>query len=81
MPYQIIRYILPKDFRFLAYETGSSELSVDGGPWEEVPDPDLNSDYKLLKWPRDYDKDGCHSASNPAGCVDQKDAKFRAHLP
>jgi len=50
--------ILPKDFgrTTFDYVEGSSYLSVDGGPWESVPDPEVVPDegFWRLKWPADY---------------------------
>jgi len=49
--------ILPKTFLSSDYIAGSSKLSVDGGPWEAIPDPSLEEEggQVRLKWPADYD--------------------------
>lgn len=50
--------ILPSGFgpQTSVYVTGSSYLSVDGGPWESIPDPEVVYDeaHIRLKWPADY---------------------------
>lgn len=50
--------ILPSGFgsKISAYVTDSSYLSVDGGPWEWVPDPEVVYDegHLRLKWPAEY---------------------------
>ncbi len=49
--------ILPKTFADLDYEANRSFLSVDGGPWEPIPDPliEVSGGQVRLQWPADYD--------------------------
>ena len=49
--------IPPGDFGSGAYQQGSSQLRVDGGPWLDVPDPEWNAAKGYLKWPADYEWD------------------------
>ncbi len=48
--------ILPDEFSVSDYVTGSSTLSVDGGPWESIPDPlkDTTGGQVRLQWPATY---------------------------
>jgi len=41
------------------YIEGSSQLSVDGGSWMDIPDPDTSQlvSKGYIKWPADYDPD------------------------
>ncbi len=49
--------VLPKTFADLDYEANRSFLSVDGGPWEPIPDPliEVSGGQVRLQWPADYD--------------------------
>ena len=47
----------PNGFGASAYQTGTSQLRVDGGPWLDIPDPEWNASKGYLKWPAEYDKD------------------------
>ncbi|MFC1992313.1 hypothetical protein ACFLV3_00695 [Chloroflexota bacterium] len=51
--------ILPVDFDDFDYIAGSSELSVDGGPWQSIADPSIAylgyGGRVRLQWPATYD--------------------------
>jgi len=50
--------VLPKNFKGSDYVAGSCELSIDGGPPVDVPDPGLvgaTGENDVLVWPLDYD--------------------------
>ena len=48
--------VLPKGFDEEYYTPGSSEMRIDGGPWQSIPDPliDTEASQLRLKWPADY---------------------------
>jgi uncharacterized repeat protein (TIGR01451 family) len=49
----VIYDMLPKDFSEVDYEDYSSEMSVDDGPWQDVPDPSMDTvaGQVRLRWP------------------------------
>ncbi len=49
--------IPPGGFGAGAYQEGTSQLSLDGGPWLDIPDPEWNAAKGYLKWPADYEWD------------------------
>jgi len=48
--------MLPKDFDDADYIENSSELRIDGGPWQSIPDPDIEIDQNQVRmlWPANY---------------------------